>query len=291
MSANRRVTSEAQPPATPRASVSDAIRTWIWWIIALLITVTGFVLVAATAPPANQGIPDQASALVLITGAAVAIERLLEIFWTAIDATKGSFWPIRLVDEVVAQITAEVSGPVSKLAMAVDDAVAAGNLVDSRAADAQRQITYLQNDIAKLNTLAPSSPRAQLIVSSVAPRLTALQESYPELKTDIDTGDKAIKSIDAFVESIKDNPGRRIISIFLGTLIGLGVVWFLGLDVFAATLGTGALAHVTIGPASQPFLSWQWRFGCALTGAVIGLGSSPTHEVIKALQLFKQKQK
>jgi hypothetical protein len=78
------------------------------------------------------------------------------------------------------------------------------------------------------------------------------------------------------VNSLADNPGRRILSIYLGALMGLVVAVILGLDVFAAVLGT---------------VSTGLKYGVAATGLVMCLGSSPTHEVIKVLQTIKQNQK
>ena len=94
----------------------------------------------------------------------------------------------------------------------------------------------------------------------------------------IDAAASSVAAVSDFVGSLKDNPGRRIISIFLGALLGLGVSGVIGLDVFAATIGT---------PANTADV---FKWGVALRGVVMGLGSNPTHELIKALQTYKQAQ-
>ena len=79
-----------------------------------------------------------------------------------------------------------------------------------------------------------------------------------------------------FVGSVADNPGRRIISLYAGVAIGLIGSFVVGLDVFNATIGT------TAGTGAD---SLKW--GVAITGVVMGLGSAPTHELIKALVLLR----
>jgi hypothetical protein len=82
------------------------------------------------------------------------------------------------------------------------------------------------------------------------------------------------------VAAFKDNPAKKMISIILGSLIGLVVVGFVGLDLFAAA------------GAPLPFAGISWEIskghtivlvpyiGVALTGLVLGLGSNPTHQVV-----------
>jgi hypothetical protein len=81
------------------------------------------------------------------------------------------------------------------------------------------------------------------------------------------------------VATFKDNPGRRLISIYVGAVFGLLVSGMLSLDLFAAALQRPT---ATIGP------SWLPHLGIVLTGLVMGLGSNPTHEVIRAVQEFKK---
>ncbi len=69
--------------------------------------------------------------------------------------------------------------------------------------------------------------------------------------------------------------------ILLGVLLGLGLADFMGLDMFQAALGTTQYS------GSSTNLHWD----IALTGVIIGLGSSPTHEVIQVLKEIKLNRK
>jgi hypothetical protein len=128
------------------------------------------------------------------------------------------------------------------------------------------------------------------------------------------------------IEAFSDNPARRIASILLGVTIGLAVAgWGLGLNVFLAVEqsetpavdGSGASAEadipessstadtsagaettVRVVPAAETRttaddeqrnspLDGPW--GVVLTAMLVGLGSNPTHEVIKVLQRRKQR--
>ena len=92
----------------------------------------------------------------------------------------------------------------------------------------------------------------------------------------------SITSVTDFLASFKDNPGRRMLSLELGIIGGLAVALFTGVDVFAGTSNEGAgaadMVSATVG-------------GILFTGVLMGLGSSPTHEVIRVLQESKQARK
>jgi len=115
-----------------------------------------------------------------------------------------------------------------------------------------------------------------------------LQEKFADLLTDADRATKvantAIGGLQDFLATFKDNPGRRLISIYLGAILGLLVAGFFGLDVFAA-------ATRSVSTATTASVSTCPRFMVLLTGVIIGLGSNPTHEVIRAVQEFKKGQK
>jgi hypothetical protein len=118
------------------------------------------------------------------------------------------------------------------------------------------------------------------VVAAAAQQLNGLEKAYgeasPELKRTLETAKSSIKGVQDFLTRFKDNPGRRLISIFLGAFFGLVLAGAFGLDVFQAVMEGGPernVGHVII------------------TGLMIGLGSSPTHEVIRAIQEFKKSHK
>jgi hypothetical protein len=94
------------------------------------------------------------------------------------------------------------------------------------------------------------------------------------------TGEAADRA-SAIIASFQDNPARRLAALILGASIGVLVAAGVGLNVFAATLvgpdgSTTDLPRLVAG-----------TFGVLLTGVLIGLGSAPTHEVVKSLQTYK----
>jgi hypothetical protein len=135
----------------------------------------------------------------------------------------------------------------------------------------------------------------------------------------VDLSGTAIQGATDFLATFKDNPGRRLLSIYAGCVLGLVVAGLLGLDVFRAVLDEpagGATAQVARyasapgrpeaaaadehhGIGDWPGSAWDWlreatdfeHIGVALTGLVIGLGSNPTHEVIRVLQEYKKTRK
>ena len=85
-----------------------------------------------------------------------------------------------------------------------------------------------------------------------------------------------IQGISTSIGSLLDNPGRRVISLFLGSLIGLVVVWWLGLDVIHAALNAPLPTQPQDTTLSN-LHTLQW--GMVATGRIIGLGASPTHDL------------
>lgn len=122
--------------------------------------------------------------------------------------------------------------------------------------------------------MAPDSQRLQLVAAAAANYINRMDTLYAkkseELKQALETAKSTINGMQNFLSSFKDNPGRRLISIFLGAMLGLILAGVFGLDVFQAVLEGGK--------DSQK--KWQIIF----TGLMIGLGSNPTHEVIRAIQ-------
>lgn len=98
----------------------------------------------------------------------------------------------------------------------------------------------------------------------------------PAAQLEADTVDEALGAASNFVNSFKDNPARRLYSLLIGALLGMGVAALTGTDLFQAVLHPGTAAT---------------GFGVAVTGFIVGLRSSPTHEVIRLLQEVKERHK
>ena len=139
----------------------------------------------------------------------------------------------------------------------------------------------LNQSFDQLKTLAAKNRSAQLFASGVEQKLRDLQKNYPLDNNKIDTILKTIKGgtkdFEDFVNSFKDNPGRKLVSLYIGTLLGLALAWVLGIDLLATVLKAGQNHSVAL--------------GIIIAGVVMGLGSSPAHEIIQGIQDWRKSQK
>lgn len=92
-----------------------------------------------------------------------------------------------------------------------------------------------------------------------------------------------LSAIGDFLGTFKDNPGRRLMSILLGVMAGLAVAGVAGLDVYAGVQNDAVTDPLKLVAPTV--------LGMIFTGVLLGLGSSPTHEVIKVLQSDKERRK
>jgi len=257
-----------------------------FFILATGVLLVIFFLVAQFTSPLNLKFANDVAILTVITVGAVAIERIIEAFWTFVGLTKGAWWPLA---EVTTQIEEKVNGmdallkPVySETEKAIDKLAAANNWTQNQIQASKDELVALQQNINWIKSLAPDSQRVQLIAAQAFQNVNYLVKKYPDIYTTASAVSQAVIGITDFMATFKDNPGRRLISIYAGMLIGLLVAGIAGLDVFQATLGSSPSTGLH---GFLPFL------GVALTGVVIGLGASPTHEVIRTLQEMKSGRK
>jgi hypothetical protein len=80
------------------------------------------------------------------------------------------------------------------------------------------------------------------------------------------------------ITAVGDNPSRRIASLLVSSGLGILVAGFVGVNLFKAVLESsqGSAEAVLFG-----------KMGVVITGLVLGLGSGPTHELVKGLQRYK----
>lgn len=144
---------------------------------------------------------------------------------------------------------------------------------------ASADIARFKNRFQELEELAPGNQRVRLLTLTATESINHLTETYgdvfEELTAASTTANSAISGLQGFLATFNDNPGRRLISLYLGSILGLVVAGLFGLDVFQATLDNSV----------YPLLS------IILTGILIGLGANPTHEVIRVIQEFKMSYK
>ena len=136
--------------------------------------------------------------------------------------------------------------------------------------------------LAAARQLAPSSERLALIAgisadvsAFLASAVDATEKGSAEVKKTISAVDETVGLAMSVAESFSDNPARRVASILIGGGLGMIAASFVGLNIFSSVLGAEA-GYLAAG------------LGVILTGFVVGLGSSPFHEVVKALQNYKK---
>ncbi len=87
------------------------------------------------------------------------------------------------------------------------------------------------------------------------------------------------------MQTFDGNPARRLMSLYLGMILGLLVAAALGRDAFQAAFG------------KKRFGDAEWIYdelpnlGTAATGLLMGIGTNPAHEAIKTLKEIKERRK
>lgn len=265
-------------------------------LVAVMLLVFNFII--PTDPSGKvvvNSFKDAATTLAFIGGAAVGIERVLEAFWTFMGGVVGTYWPLNVINKQVQTLVVDLDDALKpfheEALQRIKELENAGNATDeglARLKKAETEIGQLKARFDDIKKLAPDNQRVQLLTAAASQNVALLREKFGDLLTDTDrtvtVANTAIGGLQDFLSTFKDNPGRRLISIYLGAILGLLVAGFFGLDLFAAatsSISTAATGAVFTCP----------RFMVLLTGVIIGLGSNPTHEVIRAIQEFKKGQK
>jgi hypothetical protein len=264
---------------------------WGFIVLGLLLAAALTFVVAAYSPEPNVTPESAAGILALVTAGAVAIERILEAFWTFVGL-KNDWWPMsamkKSIDDFTADINKQLTDDFSKVQGFVEELHQAQKLTDDRLDAIKADIDRLRTStVANLKTLAgnaPANQRLQFAAASADRALNFLESKYPEVQRAAFLSGRSLDIAADFVATFKDNPGRRLISIFAGAILGLIAAGALGLDAFQAAYQAPP-ENALVGVAPE----WQW--GIALTGLLMGLGSTPTHEVIKLVQEVKKSRK
>lgn len=234
--------------------------------------------------PAKSTFSDSAATLTFITASAVAIERSIEGFWTVLGGIKGSYWPLssitKQVDALVEELDISLKPFHEKAQVYFQQLKDEGKIARQDADSAVAEVQRLKARFDELKTLSPDNQRVQLLTASASQNVNYLSEKYGDLIQEFEQAkniaNTSINGLQDFLSSFKDNPGRRMISLFIGAIAGMVFSTFFQLDLFQAVLS---------GPFRFPALS------VVVTGLIIGLGSNPTHEVIRALQEYKKAKK
>lgn len=251
-------------------------------LIALLATLALGVTILFVAI-SNYNVPhsfsDSASVLTFITGAAVGIERIIEAMWTLTGGLLGSYWPLNVINDQVKTMTGELDKSLKpfheEVTKKIEELKKAGQVTEETYQAITKGIAEFNTEFNKLKNLVPSNQRVQMLAAATAQHVKYINSLDDKLKAAGTAAESTIDGLQNFIASFKDNPGRRLISIYLGAILGLIIAGVFGLNVIHAT--TGNTEHLTT--------------GIVLTGILIGLGSGPTHEVIRVIQEYKESTK
>ncbi|HYO44279.1 MAG TPA: hypothetical protein VES19_13870 [Candidatus Limnocylindrales bacterium] len=271
------------------------------WAVFLVLFIAACAAAAARIAPdtSNAGFKDAASVLAFVSLTAIAIERLIEGAFSVVSGRLGEWWPLRAVRgefNAFEAATNDVLGPVTgqtieQLSAARDLMVAAGQDVtaiqqtmDGVVAQHARLSAQLEDVRSKL---PPGSARLGRLGEINAAMATTLHDAHVVGTAATGGAREALRQASEVAErasliiaTFTDNPARRVASLFLGAGLGMVVAAAVGLNLFAATLEPPAGAIDMAGLLAG-------KIGIVLTGVLIGLGSSPTHEVVKSLQAYK----
>jgi hypothetical protein len=225
---------------------------------------------------------------------AIGIERILELGWTAIGNSRlGAYWPMKQIDEAVKTVEDQTDALLGSAIKEAREALEAGK---SGLADGSATLKTISDNLAELRVvevklrakldnarqLAPGSSRLALVSNVAAQGQQAIDKATTVGDTVLADGQRiakaAAQSMDLALElvsSFQDNPAKRVMSILVGAALGMLVASLMGLNIFLAVLDSkAALMAGTL--------------GVLVTGVVMGLGSAPTHEIIKGLQRYKE---
>ena len=271
-------------------------------VVALVVWVILCAVVAGVVAPkeVNTGFKDSTSVLAFISLTAVAIERCIEGFFSLLSGQLGEWWPLKTVRDEFDSFEMQTNEVLNPIVTATIDALKAAQ---GEAGKTAAQIAELQGQIDKVDTeanrlrtqykavttkLAPGSDRLAR-VSDINAAMTAVLDDvhkssakYTTKARDLlQTSSDIANDASLIISSFSDNPARRAASLVLGASLGMLVAGAVGLNLFVATL-----AGPNGSSPDLPTVLAGW-LGVVLTGVVIGLGSGPTHEVVKSLQAYK----
>lgn len=285
------------PPPPPPIPVSGMSK-WAWLAFPLLLAGSFVVaLLALWINPTSASITfkDAAAAATFTTGAAIVIERLIETGWALVSTTQlGSYWPMsgiaayagEMVNGLSAAFKPFVDEADNVLAVAKDEITNAAKAAESIKTDVANFETEIQN-LQKQGR--PGTQQSLLLSAATSQRVQYLEAKYKAaIATVTDAAAVAnttVNGLQNFVATFKDNPGRRIISLCLGGMMGIATTSVLGLDLFQA------LADAPHLPPTGPHCVFFRALHIVFTGLVIGLGAGPTHELIRLIQEAKESRK
>src|SRR5918995_2011668 len=259
-------------------------------LMGLGILLVALIVVVALIPVDIPG-EDGAAILALVTAGAVAIERVLESFWNMVGTSRlGNWWPLKPSGERLDAFIDELNGPLNdfydQAQPRVNDATEASEKLAPWLDSANGYLVDLGERIEKLQQLEPGNSEAREIAAGATRAVVGLQKHYPDLRGHAAAANKALASVNKFVQTFEDNPARRLMSLYAGAVLGLLSAVILGLDAIQAVFG-GVPSDGLVEGVYNVFPG----IGVVATGLAMGFGASPAHELIKTLKEAKERNK
>ena len=280
------------------------------WLIFCVVVLVCLIIAIFMSPESNSGFASSAALLTFVGIVAVAIERLIELVWTLTGNAKGlgGWWPFNLLKDEMERLEAETNKllepifneateALTRAKAQLNDGDELAKRITNELANLASQKSRLEAHLANAERLAPGSARlalgarvsrnAAVVLSDAA---TLGGEATKQVREKIEVAYEGTEMALDIVASFEDNPARRIASLMLGASVGLLIAGFMGLNIFAAVLGADPAGGATASGTDLAGLLAGIP-GIVLTGILLGFGASPTHEVIKALQNYKEARK
>jgi hypothetical protein len=222
---------------------------------------------------------NAAAELGVVTATAVGIERVLEACWVIVGQLANAWWPLNVpakqLDAFVTSLDQQLEPFLTGAEQAIAQAKQAGDRAPDELAAAEALLRTAQQYVDQVSV---ASPPTQGEAATIMAAIDGLRSLFPTLQGEAVVAKGFIGDLASFASSFNENPARKLISLYAGSVLGVLVAAFTRIDLFAAS-----------GITTTQFHGFAW--GVALTGVVMGLGSNPTHEIIKAVQEYKNNQK
>ena len=251
-------------------------------VVLALGVIAAAIAVALFGPTPNAGFADGAAVIAVVSIAALGIERIIEGFWSLMASRLSGWWPLNqfkaAVDEQISEVN-RAAMPVFEAALAAL-ADAKEGLAEGTAAfaDVERKIQVVRDQekallaqVRQIRSLARDNQRVALLTTATTQAITRVDtlvgSTTPVVRRAFNDASQVTTGALDLLGALKENPGKKMISLLMGALLGIAAAGFVGLDLFAAAgaplPGNGAI-----------------QIGVVLTGLVLGLGSNPTHQVV-----------
>jgi hypothetical protein len=253
-------------------------------VVAVLLLALLFWLAASQPAAFGLAFASETMALAVIGSIAIGIERVIETFWTLLGLFSNRYWPLGIwsveYKNLMDTLDKDFTPFYEKAALAVQKAAEANHWADDNLdfKKAREQLLQVKDSLESVKSSVGGEASGAVITALKG--ISILQRNYPDdqdLELAASVASQAVDGVTNFISSFKNNPGRKLISIYIGMLLGLALAWFTGIDLFQVTLGSSETATMTLSS----------HLGVAFTGLILGLGASPTHEVISILQEVK----